>query len=87
MLIENLLSVVNDRALASFYRTSAGAEVDLVLEFPGSSKIWVIAIKRELAEIIGKSEFYDFEKDVERRITYHYPFRVTKSLLGILYFS
>jgi len=33
--IENLLAVVPDRTQASFYRTSAGAEVDLVLELPG----------------------------------------------------
>ena len=33
--MENLLAVVPGRTQASFYRTSAGAEVDLVLELPG----------------------------------------------------
>ena len=33
--IENLLAVMPERTLASFYRTSAGAEIDLVLELGG----------------------------------------------------
>ena len=47
--IENLLSVLPNRTLASFYRTSAGAEVDLVLEFPGLTEKWAIEIKRSLS--------------------------------------
>jgi len=35
-------------ALASFYRTSAGAEIDLVLEL-GPGRLWAIEIKRNLA--------------------------------------
>lgn len=46
--IENLLSVVPPRTRASFYRTSAGAEIDLVLELPGKRGIWAIEIKRGL---------------------------------------
>lgn len=48
MVIENLLSVLGDRALPSFYRTSGGAEVDLVLEWPGG-EVWAIEVKRSLA--------------------------------------
>lgn len=48
MAIENLLSVVGDRAQASFYRTSGGAEVDLVLDWPDGSA-WAIEIKRSVA--------------------------------------
>lgn len=48
MAIENLLSVVGDRALPSFYRTSGGAEVDLVLDWPGG-EVWAIEVKRSLA--------------------------------------
>ena len=33
--IENLLAVVPDRTQATFYRTAAGAEIDLLLELPG----------------------------------------------------
>ncbi len=48
MVIENLLAVLGDRALPSFYRTSAGAEVDLVLDWP-DGRVWAIEIKRSLA--------------------------------------
>lgn len=47
--IENLLAAVPSRTTASFYRTAAGAEVDLVLELPGRGEIWAIEIKRGLA--------------------------------------
>jgi predicted AAA+ superfamily ATPase len=45
MVIENLLALVGDQADASFYRTSGGAEVDLVLDWPGG-EVWAIEIKR-----------------------------------------
>jgi hypothetical protein len=45
MAIENLLEVAPDRTMASFYRTAAGAEIDLVLEVPGQG-LWAIEIKR-----------------------------------------
>lgn len=43
--IENLLSAGPARAVPGFYRTSGGAEVDLVLELPGGER-WAIEIKR-----------------------------------------
>lgn len=46
--IDNLLAAVPPRTLASFYRTAAGAEVDLMLEIPGHG-LWAIEIKRSLA--------------------------------------
>lgn len=45
--IENVLAAAPDRTLANFYRTAAGAEIDLVLELPGG-KLWAIEIKRGL---------------------------------------
>lgn len=51
--IETLLSVLRWPALASFYRTSAGTEIDLVLEFP-QGELWAIEIKRSLAPWVGK---------------------------------
>ncbi len=48
MAIENLLSVLGDQALPSFYRTSGGAEIDLVLDWP-DGRVWAIEIKRTLA--------------------------------------
>ena len=52
--IENLLSVAPAGTMASFYRTSAGAEVDLVLELPGSRGPWAIEIKRGLSGAPGR---------------------------------
>ena len=52
--IENLLSVAPAGTKASFYRTSAGAEIDLVLELPGSRAPWAIEIKRGLSGALGK---------------------------------
>ena len=46
--IENLLAAAPPGARASFYRTSAGAEIDLVLEL-GPGRLWAIEIKRNLA--------------------------------------
>lgn len=43
--IENLLAAAPERTIASFYRTSAGAEVDLALQMPNGD-LWAIEIKR-----------------------------------------
>ncbi|MCY4571275.1 MAG: ATP-binding protein [Gemmatimonadetes bacterium] len=52
--IETLLTAAHPRTRASFYRTAAGAEIDLVLELPGIRRPWVIEIKRSLAPSLGK---------------------------------
>ncbi|MGP8176211.1 MAG: ATP-binding protein [Terracidiphilus sp.] len=46
--IENLIQAAPERTVASFYRTAAGAEIDLLLEIPGQG-LWAIEIKRSLA--------------------------------------
>ena len=46
--IENLLAVAPERTVASFYRTAAGAEIDLLLEIPGHG-LWAIEVKRSLS--------------------------------------
>jgi predicted AAA+ superfamily ATPase len=46
--IENLLAAAPEGAQASFYRTSAGAEIDLVLELGGRSGRWAVEIKKSL---------------------------------------
>jgi predicted AAA+ superfamily ATPase len=51
--IENLLAAAPDRTAASFYRTSAGAEIDLVLDLPKRGR-WAIEIKRGLAPRVEK---------------------------------
>ncbi len=52
--IENLLAVAPPRTMASFYRTLAGAEIDLLLEIPGKRGPWAIEIKRGLSGGPGK---------------------------------
>ena len=47
--IESLLAAAPQRTMASFYRTAAGAEIDLVLEMPGKRGLWAIEIKRSLS--------------------------------------
>lgn len=54
--IENILSVCPSRTNAFFYRTSAGAEIDLILEISSSKKI-AIEIKRSLSPQVSKG-FY-----------------------------
>lgn len=51
--IENIMSVVQGRALPYYYRTSAGAEIDLILEFSGQEK-WAIEIKRSSAPALSR---------------------------------
>ena len=85
--IENLLAVAPPRTMASFYRTLAGAEIDLVLELPGKRAPWAIEIKRGLTGGLGKG-FYHACEDVrpERAFVVHsgderYP--VTKDVDAI----
>ena len=51
--VENILSVLPSRAETYYYRTAAGAEVDLVVKMP-SSEIWAIEIKHGVAPKLGK---------------------------------
>jgi predicted AAA+ superfamily ATPase len=46
--IENLIAAAPARTIPSFYRTAAGAEIDLVLEIPGHD-LWAFDIKRSLS--------------------------------------
>lgn len=61
--IENLVAAIPELTIASFYRTSGGAEIDLVLEIPGHG-LWAIDIKRGLS---GRPEkgFYNACEDLK----------------------
>lgn len=48
VVIESVVSVMPDGARVNFYRSAAGAEIDLVLTLPGGRR-WAIEIKRSLA--------------------------------------
>ena len=47
--IESLIAAAPDGTDAHFYRSSAGAEIDLLLTLPGRAQPWAIEIKRSLA--------------------------------------
>ena len=51
--IETLIRAAPERGGASFYRTSTGVEIDLILELPGS-QVWAIEIRRGLVHPVGK---------------------------------
>lgn len=46
--IENIITSAPDEVRGYFYRTAGGAEVDLLLHFPGD-RLWAIEIKRALS--------------------------------------
>ncbi|MCY4224967.1 MAG: ATPase, partial [Bacteroidetes bacterium] len=60
----NLLSDAYPRTRASFYRTSAGAELDLVLEIPEFQRPIAIEIKRSLTPSLSKG-FQNAINDIE----------------------
>ncbi len=62
--IENLLSDAYPGTHASFYRTSAGAELDLVLEIPEFQRLVAIEIRHSLTPSLGK-EFHNAIRDIE----------------------
>lgn len=62
--IENLLAAAPERTQASFYRTAAGAEIDLVLEIPGQKAPWVVEVKRSLTAKPGRG-FHNARQDIK----------------------
>ncbi len=61
--IENILSVLPEGAEAYFYRTAAGAEIDLLLRF-SNHDMWAIEIKKATAPKITRG-FHQACKDVQ----------------------
>lgn len=70
--IENLLSAMPERTHASFYRTAAGAEMDLVLDLPGGER-WAIEIKRGLSPKVEKGTYHAIEDLEPARTFVVYP--------------
>ena len=63
MLIENILSSVPAATQAWFYRTSVGAEIDLVLEVAPKQR-WAIEIKRSISDPKPSRGFYIGSEDI-----------------------
>lgn len=83
--MESLLACVPHNTPASYYRTGAGAEIDLLLELPGGT-LWAIEIKRSSAPTLSKG-FYLGCDDVgaTRRLvvsqaTTHFPYPTARSM-------
>jgi len=62
--VENLLTLAPERTHAGFYRTSAGAEIDLLLQLPGRTKPWAIEIKYGLSPKPSRG-FHQAIKDLD----------------------
>lgn len=61
--LEALLRSAPERTRASFYRTAAGAEIDLLLELSGGQS-WAIEIKLGLVPKVERG-FYSAQQDIE----------------------
>ena len=86
MAIENLLAAAGPRAQGSFYRTSHGAEIDLVLTWPGGEE-WAVEIKRSLAPTPERGFHSALADLAPRRALVLYPgvenYRLTPSVEAI----
>ncbi len=61
--IENILAQLPQGARASFFRSVAGAEIDLLLELPGHPRPWAVEIKRGRAPRLERG-FHHAREDV-----------------------
>ncbi len=67
--IENLLAAAPSGTRASFYRTAAGAEIDLVLELPGRRRPWAVEVKHGLAPRLARG-FHSARADLQPERTF-----------------
>jgi predicted AAA+ superfamily ATPase len=87
--LEALLSALPWRSTPFFYRTTAGAEIDLVIEHTATRKLWAIEIKRSMNAKV-KSGFYRACEDIkpERSFVVHasddrYPISDNLEAIGL----
>jgi len=57
LIIENILNALPSTARPTFYRTSAGAEIDVVIEFNAKQR-WALEVKRSLGSPAPSKGFY-----------------------------
>ena len=88
LVIETLLSVLPQGATPSFYRTAAGAEIDLLLSFSGG-ELWAVEVKRSLATKVQRG-FHEACADLQpsRRFvvyggTERYPLSEDIEVIGL----
>lgn len=87
--IENLINASPAFTVPGFYRTSGGAEIDLLLELPGGER-WAIEVKRSRAAKPARG-FYEACEDLKpaKRFVVHagqerYPISAELEAIGLL---
>ena len=72
LVMESLIAAAPSGSDAFFFRTSAGAEIDLLLKLPGQRKPWAIEIKRGLAPKLERGFHHACEtvRPEQRRVVY-----------------
>lgn len=70
--LENLVGIAPDSVRATFYRTAAGAEIDLVLELPATRR-WAVEIKRSLAPKMERGLYHALDDLAPERSFVVYP--------------
>ncbi len=87
--IENLINAAPALTVPGFYRTSGGAEIDLLLELPGGER-WAIEVKRSRAAKPARG-FYEACEDLKpaQRFVVHagqerYPISADLEAIGLL---
>ena len=63
--LETLLTVMPQRCQSFFYRTAGGAEIDLVIDYPGGER-WAIEVKRSLTPTLSRG-FHQARADLNPR--------------------
>ena len=87
--IENLLARAPAGTRASFYGTRSGAEMDLVLEFPGGRDTWAIEVKLGLAPKVARG-FHSACEDIAPTLAFvvyagaeRYPLAANVEVIGL----
>ncbi len=89
--LENILNTISDKWRYSYYRTSAQAEIDLVLE-GSKNEVWAIEVKRSSAPKVSKGFHYacDDIKATHKFVIYpgeeRYPLGNEIEVLGLVEF-
>lgn len=87
--IENLLAVAPPGTAASFYRTRAGAEIDLLLELPGGKGTWAVEVKLALSPRVSRGFHHACEDIAPNRAFLvsaaegRYPFSADVEVVGL----
>ncbi len=89
--LENILCQLSNKWRYSYYRTSAQADVDLVLEGPNNA-VWAVEVKRSLAPHVSKGFHFACEdiKATTRIVIYpgaeRYPLPNSIEVMGLIEF-